>query len=59
MANIIIKPGKLFIALVEGFVESKLGKNFVEELHAPTKETMVIKGAIQATGTGVSLYFKK
>ena len=49
MAETVHRLGKLALDIVENFVESKLGKNFVAELRAPTDEQIAITGAMQAT----------
>jgi hypothetical protein len=41
--------GKLSLAIIEGFVESKLGEKFVSEIRAPTDRQIAIKGAVQTT----------
>lgn len=42
------KIGKLALAIVEHFVESKLGEKFVKGLRAPTDEKIAIEKAMQA-----------
>jgi hypothetical protein len=49
MAKLGEKLGKLSLAILENFVESKLGKKFVDELRAPTDEAMNIAIALEAT----------
>lgn len=46
MAELGKKLGKLSLAILENFVESKLGKKFVEELRAPTDRALAIDSAL-------------
>ena len=43
------KLGKLSLAILENFVESKLGKKFVDELRAPTDRAVVVATALGTT----------
>jgi hypothetical protein len=43
------KLGKLSLAILENFVEGKLGKKFVDELRRPTKRTLAITKALERT----------
>lgn len=43
------KLGKLSLAILENFVEGTLGKKFVEELRAPTDQTLAIQTALEHT----------
>ena len=47
MAKIGDKLGKLSLAILENFVENKLGKKFVDELRAPTQEAINIATALE------------
>ncbi len=49
MALDIKKLGKLSLAILENFVESKLGKKFVDELRAPTDKTIAVATALNET----------
>jgi len=51
MAELGIKLGKLSLAILENFVESKLGKKFVDELRAPTERTRAIESALENSET--------
>lgn len=46
MAKLGEKLGRLSLAILENFVEGKLGKKFVEELRAPTDRTLAIEKAL-------------
>ncbi len=41
------KLGKLSLAILENFVEDKLGKKFVEELRSPTDRALAIEAALE------------
>lgn len=43
------KLGKLSLAILENFVETKLGKKFVDELRAPTERTLAVATALERT----------
>ena len=43
------KLGKLSIAILENFVEDKLGKKFVDELRAPTDRAIAVATALEET----------
>lgn len=43
------KLGKLSLAILEHFVEDKLGKKFVDELRAPTDRTLAVATALERT----------
>ena len=43
------KLGKLSIAILENFVEDKLGKKFVDELRAPTDRAIAVATALEQT----------
>ncbi len=49
MAKLSEKLGKLSIAILENFVEDKLGKKFVDELRAPTDRAMAVAAALGHT----------
>ena len=49
MRNRVEKLGKLSLAILEHFVEDKLGKKFVDELRAPTARTLAIATALERT----------
>jgi hypothetical protein len=49
MAEFSKKLGKLSLAILENFVETKLGKKFVEELRAPTERTLAMATALELT----------
>jgi hypothetical protein len=49
MPNSWDKLGKLSIAILEGFVESKLGKNFVDLIREPTDKFIAISKALDDT----------
>ncbi len=43
------KLGKLSLAILENFVEGKLGKKFVEELRQPTDKAIAMATALEHT----------
>jgi len=47
MAELGKKLGKLSLAILENFVEGKLGKKFVDELRAPTDRALAIATALE------------
>ncbi|HEX2698443.1 MAG TPA: NB-ARC domain-containing protein, partial [Anaerolineales bacterium] len=49
MANLGEKLGKLSLAILENFVESKLGKKFVDELREPTDRAIAVTTALEQT----------
>jgi hypothetical protein len=49
MVKINSKLGKLGLAILENFVESKLGEKFITELRGPTDRQIAITWAIQST----------
>ena len=49
MAKLGKKLGKLSLAILENFVEGKLGKKFVDELRAPTDRAIAIDTALENT----------
>ena len=49
MAELGKKLGKFSLAILENFVEEKLGKKFVDELRAPTDRAIAIATALEAT----------
>jgi len=49
MSKSLEKLGKLSLAILEHFVEDKLGKKFVDELRAPTERTLAVATALERT----------
>ena len=49
MVETSVKLGKLALAIVDYFIESKLGGSFVKKLTAPTDEQIIIARAMHAT----------
>jgi hypothetical protein len=49
MAKTTRKLGKLSLAILENFVESKLGKDFVDELRRPSERAGAIRQALEKT----------
>ena len=47
MAELGKKLGKLSLAILENFIEQKLGKEFVDELRAPTKKALAVDAALE------------
>jgi hypothetical protein len=43
------KLGKLSLAILENFVENKLGKKFIDELRSPTERSLAVATALERT----------